>query len=755
MELLLIKQPYPLSFSGNPVHFSFAVTPYRTSEMALDIKIIVRVEVEDDPDALVFITAKEAALYPAKDGTATINIQTILKSFLSQYIPPPSQSIPSEARGQVKRYKISYHLLNNNVVVSNSVQVTDIYHIIKGGISYQQWHPKKYYTQLLTEKNFLRYPVDQEKVFRDEKKYLSWIYPYDDGLLQYIHYTIGLSDGTVTAEAAMSVGISGNQWQENITPAGFNQLGLNAVVPPGSTAVWYSLRVINENDVVICNPQKFYLDYRQFYDTKDLLFVNSLSAIETIRLRGQIDANAEYERIKAQKVTAPDYFDNNGLLDAPEENTYTAELEIFKGDTGFLAKDALDRLRDLFISKKNIYEIKDGRLIPVTLINKNANWYNNRQKLYSNTLEWQHAFTNDHYTPAGTIITAQACPALENFIVRQSSANKLSIAWALETGYNKIQVSINIDGVITTQVLYGNHGQQEISFQNPAPPETAHLTVLYTVTNNDDGTQTIVFNYEYSGPGNVSIDYRILGAGVFTNIPATSPQSITVPVGVHEVKFRHYDTLYDLEISPVFVVEETITEPLEFSNSETHDIIVTGQTICNDLVDPADLGPVTTISIAVHGKLKPTAVDDHFQAYSNDQIIFPTSVMENDYDIDGSPFIVIPNSGVTPRGGIFAIDINGIVTFTPNFSQFVNSDFFTYVISQTDLLSLQDSATVYIKRSFTSGGSSNNIVYVKTVLRNVTHNFESGLRNNYGEVWLEFYSDAAGSSPMDVTGMGR
>lgn len=404
----------------------------------------------------------------------------------------------------------------------------------------------------------------------------------------------------------------------------------------------------------VINSQRFYLDYRKFYETRDLLFVNSLGGIETLRLRGQADAETEYERIKAEKVTAPEYF-SEGIYDAVSENIFNAELEIFKGDTGFMAKDVLDRLRDLFNSKYT-YEIKNDKLIPISINNKNTQWYTNRQKLYSLSIQWQHAFTNESYSPAGVLASGASCPAVESLIVRQSGNKKLSVAWALETGYDKISIQINFGGDSVSFIYTGNHGQKEIDFENPAAPgETAAVEVI-------------------------------------------------------------------------------------------------GKTVCNEFSDPMDLGPPTTVNITVNGNIAPTANPDTFninKGYSS-PVAMPYSVLDNDYDSNGDPVAAVPvGDTLTANGGTYSIDAAGIITYLPPSPTWEGSDTILYTVTETgpDPLTAISFATIVVGGLLPGNAST---VYVKTVIRN----WRRDSVGYYGEVWLEFYSDAAGTNPVDVTGIG-
>ena len=663
MELQLIKKPYTICFTGNPVSFVFAVTPYRSQEQANDIKLIVSVEVESSPGSFIFSSVKECIYNPANDGTVTFDIQSILKSFVTQNIPPLAQAIPNVLPDHSKRYRISYRLLKNNLLVDGTVDTSENFYILKGGMSFQQWHPKKFFTEILVnQKPFLKYAVKQEKVFVDEYKFLSWLYPYDDNLTQNINVKVHLDDDSEVDDTFNSITCS--QWQVCITPAGFSQLDIASLVPAGKIPVWYEVSVaIDDVGTVICKPQRFYIEYRAFYKTTDLLFVNSLGGIETIRLRGEIEANADYEKQQAEKIIPPEYF-RNAILDNTIEDNYNREQEKFVGDTGFMAKDSLDRLRDL-VNNKQVYEINDSRLLPVNILTKNEKWYTNKQNLFSAGIEWQHAFTNEFYTPSGTVAVYSTCPAVENLSVRQTATNTLSISYALETGYNKIQIKIIVSGVEYVYVHVGNHAQFDQVFTNPAP---------------DEGTA---------------------------------------------------------------------------------DIVVQGRTICNDLIDPVDMGPVKTVNITVKGNLAPVGNDDYYSIASGytTPVALVGSVLDNDYDPNGDPIecVLVVNEPTT-LGGTISIDVAGKVTYQPPTAETAGvTDTFTYTVKESGgATPLSSTAKINIAISSTTDPTGK--VYVKITQRNISRSasgtFFTGWFYTHGEEWLEFYQDAAGTIPKDVSGLG-
>jgi hypothetical protein len=249
MSLSIIKTPYLISFTGNPVAFTFAITPYRGPELKKDYKIIVRLEVEETFMSNTFTNVKEMLLYPEENGCATVSIQNILSAFLQQDFPRLNQTQLVPLTEQCKRYQVSYRLLNGTGLVSGSVNTTGIFFALKGGMAYQEWNPKKFFTEKLTnDKTFLRFPVSKEYVFADEYKYLTWISSLDKSHLQKLFVVFGYSDNTQSALILLQ-SVTLEAWQPCRTAAGYNQLNLAPLADPAKKVIWYQLSVESDRSI--------------------------------------------------------------------------------------------------------------------------------------------------------------------------------------------------------------------------------------------------------------------------------------------------------------------------------------------------------------------------------------------------------------------------------------------------------------------------------------------------------------------------
>jgi hypothetical protein len=163
-------------------------------------------------------------------------------------------------------------------------------------------------------------------------------------------------------------------------------------------------------------------------------------------------------------------------------------------------------------------------------------------------------------------------------------------------------------------------------------------------------------------------------------------------------------------------------------------------------------GTYKTVSLNITDKVGIVAVDDVLNLGIPTQLpySFPTSVLANDYDPSGGVLGVVATSGTSANNGTYSINTLGIVTYTAPSTAYRGLDNFTYTIQSTSGAST--SVTCYIS----VGGNSSNVVYAK-VIPTITHRvpppFNGGEFLYYGHVYIHYYSDAAGTNPISISGL--
>lgn len=468
VQAFVAKQPYEVSLSGNPMPYTINITPYGSIERAQDIRIVVTVYIENAYGSNSFTTAKSQAFYPSEQGQVNFDVRRIIHAYLEFYVPNPSLKRPIQAFNQRKRYRVDYLLMKGNELIGE-VQTGAILTAVKGGLAYDEWHPHKFFTSLILDKKMPLQFDPCRKIAFNELRYFFWLYPYNDLEPQTVMIDIHLDDDT-TIQYNMPQTVITNKWGVCCAPIGFNYIGLNALVPAGATAVSFSVQVKTATTSIVA-PFTFMLEQRNYYNTYQLMYRNSLGGLETLYLRGQVDFEADYTRQAVQNTPPPNYFSNKVLLgDANDVNA--SEIVKFKADTGFLNQKATDRLRDFFLSPQK-YEIippadedDETRIYPATIAAKNTKFYANRDNLISILIEWSRAFSSEYYSPR-LLRSKQACPAVEFFQVKQINKTLLQIMYSLEIPYDRIEVQVITSLGTQTFTYTGNARTIRQAFENP------------------------------------------------------------------------------------------------------------------------------------------------------------------------------------------------------------------------------------------------------------------------------------------------
>ncbi len=636
--------------------YTFAMNPYGSTEAAQDIRLVIRVMVEDSFGSNIYTEVKSQVFYPNGKGEVSFDVKNIIHAYLEYYMPNPNLMRPLQAINQRKRYRVDYLILKEGVIVGD-LEETDVLNAVKGGIAYEEWHPKEFFTSLIMDQKQSLQFHPMRKVAFDELRYFFWIYPWDDAALQTVMIDILLDDQS-TINADLSQKLFVGKWAVCCVPIGFNQLKLNDLVPADRTAISYTIQVKTPGTSIVA-PVTFELEQRNFYNTFHLVYRNSLGGMETINMRGQVDFETDHQRQAIQRAVPPAYFSNMVLMHQSDD-VNSSESAKYKGDTGFLNRDSSDRLRDFFLSPQK-YEVLKGadghkiKLLPITVITKNTKFFSNQENLVTTVIEWNRGYVNEYYSPNRLMPSVRACPALESFEVTQINKNLLQIMYALESPYDRVEIKV--------------------------------ITTL--------GTQTFYF----------------------TGNARTIRQAFNNPV---------------------------------YGTTGNEDIIIEARCVCDEYSDPMDLGPVSTVNLNVVGNTLPIANDDNYSLAVgyNTAVTLPGSVLANDYDPDGDPIECVPDSGATADGGTFDIDIDGIIEYTPPSSVYSGTDSFDYEMQEVGG-STTVTATVYITVGTVAGA-----VYGKIVRRNVVSNTSGYDSEVTAEVWVDFFADPSGTTPLDVTGMG-
>lgn len=621
------------------------------------MRVIISIEMEGVWLSGSFNSVRREIVLPNAQGIIHFDVSHFVDANLEYFIPDHRMRTIQECQKQSARYRIGYSLNDNTgVIVANTF--TDPLVAIKGGYE-RTYLPGN---TVLTETDIL---LTTELVRQDNP-----LYPRSTQSIRYVphelRYVYFLCRATATPaiENRPRIAVQCQDNDDNVTftfpERQYRQWRVYCIpinlpivlltVPPNPLGFVLVMSGLNTENL------SFFIDKNAWYDTRCLLYRNSLGGLGTLTLRGEIDWENDYERTPYTQVAWPEQF-QNGILRGLNGNTRASETQKAKGVSGFIGRGALDALRDIFLAEEVWEYIEGYGLTPVTILNNKAKLYSNRDNLFALEIEWAKAATGRFVSPLP--YPAVSCPGLTLFSVRQASRSNLEILWSMPEPYYNIQVEIIINAETTTVVLAGTTGRTLLSFDNP------------------------------------------------------------------------------MEVEPI-------------------EITVRGRVVCNPFSSPMETGAWTTVLLEILANLAPIAVNDTVTIASgfNTPIELPVNVLENDYDPDGDAIECIPmTEQATAQGGELSLAADGTPTYLPPSSIFTGTDTITYEIQEVALPNLSASAVIIIIVVGEDTGPGMNI-YLRIVDIDIEVLTTSTIQRVSGKRYVYFYSDPAGTVPLDLTGQG-
>jgi hypothetical protein len=287
--LQLLRTPPPAGFTGNPLTYSIALVPYRTEDEARQLRLSVVVELENNWLSTSFTEIFRAIVLPNAQGIVHFDVARYLDAHLQYYVPDPRITTIQECSRQSLRYRIGYTLTDNNgVVVANTY--TSPLVAIKGGYerTYQPGNAAISNTNVLLTTELVRTT--------------NPLYPRANASIRYVphelRYMYYLCRATATPTGTDRPGIEVvctdtddndthlfaeqqyRQWRVYCIPLTL------PIVFPGSA--WDPVSFTLNMEGLDTESAVFKVDTRAWYDTKCLLYRNSLGGISTITLRGKL-----------------------------------------------------------------------------------------------------------------------------------------------------------------------------------------------------------------------------------------------------------------------------------------------------------------------------------------------------------------------------------------------------------------------------------------------------------------------------------
>lgn len=581
MAITVNKRPNDRNWSGNPIHY-LLYSADAESDSTIYFEIRVKFKRQDAAAYSTIVTLP----YKPVAGTAKVDIQDILDGLLEHELPylPSSGSFPSPnfSTKATGHFYIEFREITTaepDPEWDDSEDANERF-VIKGGLSFEKWRGDNYWVNYFDlVKPWLTWQESGRMKAASELVWLAFLNLTDTDISQIkVQLTVTFTDGSTNVS---NIDFAVQENQIGYFPAGYEQLDL-ASIDPTKTVHYWQLQVVKVSTnptEPLTTPHIFYLDNRQDYNDVTLHYRNSLGGLDSARVRGVIEYNAQRDFSQIERIVLHDYFTEHYINGRIGADNSTEQL-IYKGDIGHLGKEEQDRLRDIHL-KREVWWGKQEKWLPVMLLTGTQPLRKSTDKLFAMPIEFTIASGgNYYYTPEnvnlqdGNPSTGSPCTAVIGSLSSSYTAGVgWTINWSLVSGSpNKYQVS-------TPGVSGG------------APGETTGTSYL--------------FPWLPVGDNVVTVTPICLIGGVYY---AGTPQTVTVtvaaactPVGISGSPIYLPNAVEDVAYN--FVINLTGTAPFTLDNivkPAWMSIAVVGSTVAiTGTPTTGDIGTGITVSFDV------------------------------------------------------------------------------------------------------------------------------------------------------------
>ncbi|MEP7375540.1 MAG: hypothetical protein ABI675_19500 [Chitinophagaceae bacterium] len=396
MSYQLTERPHKFSFSKNPIRYLVEISNPEATGCALDVELYVLAINADYDIAAPGELVTRQTLYPNPDGKTYFYCEDFLNSWLEWELPSTGDNNIKALTKQIKKFYIRYRqITKSNPTPPWASESDDLRIVIKGGVAKEKFDRNNFFVNYLpAKKPFLTWQPDKHFIGPEERRYLTYFHSdnvYPPLVLKArVVYTDGSQD-----TATKDLPDLGESLLFHL-PAGLDQLGLYGLQP--LKQIWY-YDVSVEDDggsTVFASPYRLYADYRKYYDVFSFIYHNSISGIDTLRIRGDFEEDMNLEKTEIQQATGGDFGEvlptENAVINISRNETY-------KGDAGWMNTKAFqDSCKDLLLSD-NVYRVVFNRWLRVVNLQKTQPMGASDDTKWSFPLQWRYTFDNTQYTP--------------------------------------------------------------------------------------------------------------------------------------------------------------------------------------------------------------------------------------------------------------------------------------------------------------------------------------------------------------------
>jgi len=380
--------------SKNPITLAKTATP--GWDALVNFRLYNDIRVEDEADSSVYNSKLKVELPPDADGNVTFYLNEAFRDAFTLTPPTLNANTIERLTDRIKRFKSFTGELQNTEVTPAVLDESGANLVLFGGIDKFNWPTLAYLTTyLVANKKFLTWAPVEKYVDRLQEDYLNfWVY---DAAIATLKLQIKAYYDDDTDETAIATSVSPVAYRSLYqVPAGPVNSGAT-LINPAKNLVKYELSILDQDDAAISEVRTYYVLAVRKPLTRFFMFLNSLGAFEVLRFDGQAESTTEFGREVVQRFLPHNY----APLDGEFVSNNNVMLPKINYSSGYikdrLAKAWHEYMQD-FLNTSRLYDVTDGRRIPLNIIN--GNWtYTDQDYERFIRFDVKPAYDNQSFTP--------------------------------------------------------------------------------------------------------------------------------------------------------------------------------------------------------------------------------------------------------------------------------------------------------------------------------------------------------------------
>jgi hypothetical protein len=480
MIFKVIKEPEMFNWSGNPLLYAVACLPYTATQLALDVRIQFTLQVERERGLGNFIDIKTETLTPGADGITQIDASSLADAYLKYEFPSPSILASERCDKQSRNFRMKFsYFVNGEHVFFDEYSGACV--VLKGGLPYDGLKTTDSWVEVLAGK-ILRLNT-YHTLDPMQPAFASFMYMGD----------AAVAEPTFTCTIRTQTGdlVTTHQLAFTLRKGDLFYIPLGKLSAQANTDR-FSIVIISFLDDGGEPIQDFTFNYetRRYFKVADLLFINSLGGIDSLRLYGELGSTGDYD----QTIVNLGYSqsDNKETLPADQVEINSSLQQKYTGNTGFVKLTDEGILKSIMLNRLAFQLGDNNYLMPVIVTKKQLAGPVSTAFLYDVALEWSEATRHSFFSQLSQgHYQVVACPALLSFNAEQETSTSIRITWSCPQPYQKIKVLLS-DGTPANDIvayLEGSYGS-ELIVMDLTGDITAEGRLICGVLGNIDGTVT-------------------------------------------------------------------------------------------------------------------------------------------------------------------------------------------------------------------------------------------------------------------------